>query len=29
MRGWGERNDAKMFVSRESLRRIEARGGGR
>jgi ankyrin repeat protein len=26
---WGERYDAKIFVSRESLRRIEARGGGR
>lgn len=27
--GWGERYDAKIFVSRESLRLIEARGGGR
>ena len=27
--GWGERYDAKIFVSRESLRTIEARGGGR
>jgi Ankyrin repeat len=27
--GWGERFDAKIFVSRESLRLIEARGGGR
>ena len=27
--GWGERFDAKVFVSRESLRLIEARGGGR
>src|SRR5262245_22193296 len=26
---WGERYDAKIFVSRESLRLIEARGGGR
>jgi len=28
-RAWGERYDAKIFVSRESLRLIEARGGGR
>ena len=27
-RGWGERYDEKIFVSRESLRLIEARGGG-
>ena len=27
--GWGERYDAKIFVSRESLRLIEARGGAR
>jgi len=27
--GWGERFDASIFVSRESLRLIEARGGGR
>jgi hypothetical protein len=27
--GWGERFDAKIFVSRETLRLIEARGGGR
>jgi hypothetical protein len=27
--GWGERYDAKIFVSKESLRLIEARGGGR
>ena len=27
--GWGERYDAKIFVSRESLRLIEARGGRR
>jgi hypothetical protein len=27
--GWGERFDAKIFVSREALRLIEARGGGR
>jgi hypothetical protein len=27
--GWGERYDAKVFVSRESLRLIEERGGGR
>jgi hypothetical protein len=27
--GWGERYEAKIFVSRESLRLIEARGGGR
>ena len=27
--GWGERFDARIFVSRESLRLIEARGGGR
>ena len=27
--GWGEAFDAKIFVSRESLRLIEARGGGR
>ena len=27
--GWGERYDAKIFVSRESLRLIEARGGHR
>jgi hypothetical protein len=26
---WGERYDAKIFVSRESLRLIDARGGGR
>jgi hypothetical protein len=26
---WGERFDARIFVSRESLRLIEARGGGR
>ena len=26
--GWGERYDAKIFVSRESLRLIAARGGG-
>jgi hypothetical protein len=25
--GWGERYHAKIFVSRESLRLIEARGG--
>jgi hypothetical protein len=27
--GWGERFDAKIFVSREALRQLEARGGGR
>ena len=27
--GWGEQYNAKIFVSRESLRLIEARGGGR
>jgi hypothetical protein len=27
--GWGERYHAKIFVSREALRAIEARGGGR
>jgi len=27
--GWGERYDARIFVSRESLRLIEGRGGGR
>ena len=27
--GWGERYDAKIFVSREALRLIEARGGTR
>jgi hypothetical protein len=27
--GWGERYEAKIFVSREALRLIEARGGGR
>ena len=27
--GWGEQYDAKIFVSRESLRLVEARGGGR
>ena len=27
--GWGEGYDAKIFVSREALRLIEARGGGR
>ena len=27
--GWGERFEAKIFVSRESLRLLEARGGGR
>jgi hypothetical protein len=27
--GWGEQYHAKIFVSRESLRLIEARGGGR
>lgn len=27
--GWGEAFDARIFVSRESLRLIEARGGGR
>ena len=27
--GWGERYDAKLFVSRESLRLIESRGGRR
>jgi len=27
--GWGEQYDAKIFVSRESLRLIEERGGGR
>jgi hypothetical protein len=27
--GWGERYDAKIFVSRESLRLIESRGGRR
>ena len=27
--GFGERFDARIFVSRESLRLIEARGGGR
>jgi hypothetical protein len=27
--GWGEQFDARIFVSRESLRLIEARGGGR
>ena len=26
---WGERYDAKIFISRESLRLIESRGGGR
>jgi hypothetical protein len=26
---WGERYDARMFVSRETLRLIEARGGSR
>jgi hypothetical protein len=26
---WGERYDARIFVSRESMRLIEARGGGR
>jgi hypothetical protein len=26
---WGERYDAKIFVSREGLRLVEARGGGR
>jgi hypothetical protein len=28
-RSWGERFDAKLFVGRESLRQIEARGGER
>jgi hypothetical protein len=27
--GWGERFDPQIFVSRETLRLIEARGGGR
>jgi hypothetical protein len=27
--GWGERYDARIFVSRESLRLIEASGGRR
>jgi len=27
--GWGDRFDAKIFVSKESLRLIEGRGGGR
>ncbi len=27
--GWGEQYHARIFVSRESLRLIEARGGGR
>jgi hypothetical protein len=27
--GWGERYDARIFVSREALRLIKARGGGR
>ena len=27
--GWGERFDAKIFVSKETLRLIETRGGGR
>jgi hypothetical protein len=27
--GWGERFHAKIFVSRESMRLIEARGGVR
>ena len=27
--GWGERYDAKVFVSQETLRLIQARGGGR
>jgi hypothetical protein len=27
--GWGERFDARIFVSRESMRLIEERGGGR
>jgi hypothetical protein len=27
--GWGERYDARIFASREALRLIEARGGGR
>ena len=27
--GWGEQYDARIFVSREALRLIEARGGGR
>jgi hypothetical protein len=27
--GWGERYDAKIFVSQETLRLIQARGGGR
>src|SRR5262245_8139394 len=27
--GWGEQYDAKIFVSRETLRLIQARGGGR
>jgi hypothetical protein len=27
--GWGEQYHAKIFVSRESFRLIEARGGGR
>jgi hypothetical protein len=26
--GWGERFDAKIFVSKETLRLIAARGGG-
>jgi hypothetical protein len=27
--GWGEQFHARIFVSRESLRLVEARGGGR
>jgi hypothetical protein len=27
--GWGEQFDAKILVSRESLRLVETRGGGR
>ena len=27
--GWGEQYHARIFVSRESLRLIQARGGGR
>jgi hypothetical protein len=27
--GWGEQYDAKIFVSKESLRLVESRGGGR
>jgi hypothetical protein len=27
--GWGEQYHAKIFVSRESMRLIEARGGNR